>query len=114
MRGFFHIVFIVLLALIPQMGAAQILAPSKDEVLDVDSVRRAFDDNRSYFGLYKDNYFIFGPSIGPKPRRVRIPMPCFRFLFRSVLQGACCRFIHIFTCFIRRNAFGMCLRNHSR
>lgn len=69
MRGFFHIVFIVLLALIPQMGAAQILAPSKDEVLDVDSVRRAFDDNRSYFGLYKDNYFIFGPSIGPKPTR---------------------------------------------
>lgn len=36
------------------------------EKIDGDSLRRAFDD-RPYFGLYKDNYFIFGTSVGPKP-----------------------------------------------
>lgn len=36
--------------------------------LNGDSIRRAFDD-QPYFGLYKDNYFIFGPAIGPKPSR---------------------------------------------
>jgi outer membrane phospholipase A len=33
-----------------------------------DSIKRDFS-NQPYFGLYKDNYFIFGPSIGPKPTR---------------------------------------------
>lgn len=33
--------------------------------LDGDSIRRAFDD-QPYFGLYKDNYFVFGPPIGQK------------------------------------------------
>lgn len=33
--------------------------------LDGDSIRRAFD-NQPYFGLYKDNYFVFGPPIGQK------------------------------------------------
>lgn len=33
--------------------------------IDADSVRREFDKG-PYFTLYKDNYFIFGPSIGPK------------------------------------------------
>lgn len=37
-------------------------------VIDADSVREAFDKG-PYFGLYKDNYFIFGPSIGPKPTK---------------------------------------------
>lgn len=35
------------------------------EKFDTDSLRRDFD-NQPYFGLYKDNYFIFGPAIGPK------------------------------------------------
>ena len=35
---------------------------------DVDSVRRDFKD-QPYFGLYKDNYFIFGPPIGQKPTK---------------------------------------------
>lgn len=30
-----------------------------------DSIRQAFD-NGPYFGLYKDNYFIFGPAIGQR------------------------------------------------
>lgn len=38
-----------------------------DEQVNVDSLRRAFADTHYYFGLYKDNYFIFGPPIGKKP-----------------------------------------------
>lgn len=69
MRGIIHIVLIVIAVLVPHTSVAQIIAPSKEVVIDADSVRRAFDDNRSYFGLYKDNYFIFGPPIGSKPTR---------------------------------------------
>lgn len=47
---------------------AQIVSPERDQVLDVDSVKKAFDD-APYFGLYKDNYFIFGPAIGMKPTK---------------------------------------------
>ena len=61
---------LTLLALLTVMTAAhgQIVSPTRDEVLDVDSVKRAFDD-APYFGLYKDNYFIFGPAIGMKPTK---------------------------------------------
>lgn len=46
---------------------AQIVAEPGKKV-DIDSIRRAFD-NQPYFGIYKDNYFIFGPAIGPKITR---------------------------------------------
>lgn len=46
-------------------GMAQIVSISRDAI-DADSVRRNFD-NRPYFGFYKDNYFIFGTSVGDKP-----------------------------------------------
>ena len=36
--------------------------------LDTDSMRRAFD-NQPYFGLYKDNYFVFGTSVGQRPTK---------------------------------------------
>lgn len=36
--------------------------------INADSVRRAFDKG-PYFGLYKDNYFIFGPAVGRKITR---------------------------------------------
>ncbi|MDE6121565.1 MAG: phospholipase A [Muribaculaceae bacterium] len=46
---------------------AQILVTGGgDKNLAEDSVKRDFS-NQPYFGLYKDNYFIFGPTIGPKP-----------------------------------------------
>lgn len=45
---------------------SQIVALPNDHI-DVDSLRRAFADQHYYFGLYKDNYFIFGPPIGKKP-----------------------------------------------
>lgn len=47
---------------------AQIIAKASTGKLDCDSVRKAFD-NEPYFGLYKDNYFIFGTSLGPKPTK---------------------------------------------
>lgn len=49
-------------------GYAQIVATNHEEVLDIDSLRRDFD-NQPYFGLYKDNYFVFGPPIGQKPTK---------------------------------------------
>ncbi|MBE6317533.1 MAG: phospholipase [Bacteroidales bacterium] len=50
------------------ISVGQILIPEKDvyEVLDADSLREAFD-RRPYFGLYKDNYFIFGTAVGSTP-----------------------------------------------
>ncbi len=40
----------------------------QDASIKSDSIRQAFD-NGPYFGLYKDNYFIFGTSVGPRPTR---------------------------------------------
>lgn len=48
--------------------SGQIVDNKRAEKVDVDSLRREYDKG-PYFGLYKDNYFIFGPSIGPKPTR---------------------------------------------
>lgn len=53
-------------AFLPQMAEAQIVATTQQQIIDTDSLRRDFD-KQPYFGLYKDNYFIFGTSIGPKP-----------------------------------------------
>ncbi len=47
--------------------SAQIVSDAADEI-DADSVRREFD-NGPYFGLYKDNYFIFGCPVGEKITR---------------------------------------------
>lgn len=55
--------FCLLASVIPAMG--QIVSINKDAI-DADSVRREFD-NRPPFGLYKDNYFIFGTVVGDKP-----------------------------------------------
>ena len=58
---------IALLAASVDKAAAQIVAIANDEI-NTDSVRRAFDDG-PYFGLYKDNYFIFGCPVGPRITR---------------------------------------------
>ena len=47
---------------------AQILTIPSENV-NVDSLKRAFADTHYYFGLYNDNYFIFGPSISHRPNR---------------------------------------------
>ena len=46
---------------------AQILITGGEPMLE-DSVKQDFS-NQPYFGIYKDNYFIFGPSVGPKANR---------------------------------------------
>jgi len=66
-RSIRYIIFLVLLVVLCPAVNAQIVAGPKDPI-DADSVRKAFDLG-PYFGLYKDNYFIFGTSIGPKPTK---------------------------------------------
>lgn len=62
-----NILLVMCTAFSANMSHAQITG-SNDDVLDADSVRKEFD-KQPYFGLYKDNYFIFGPSVGPKITR---------------------------------------------
>lgn len=56
------VAMLCLTAFMPAYG--QIISSNEDR-FDPDSIRRDFR-NQPYFGLYKDNYFIFGPAIGPK------------------------------------------------
>lgn len=58
----FILAFVVLGGLV---APAQIISSSSDK-LNPDSIRRDFK-NQPYFGLYKDNYFVFGPSLKPRP-----------------------------------------------
>lgn len=82
---------IVLLALsaISLNCAAQIVT-TPQEPISADSVRKAFDDH-PYFGIYKDNYFIFGPSIGRQPTKentnVKFQISIAQKLTRSTLPG---------------------------
>lgn len=57
-------VFIMALV-VAALGCNGQIVSTPDEVIDADSVRHAFD-SQPYFGIYKDNYFIFGPSVGKK------------------------------------------------
>lgn len=59
--------FAVLLLLCSTDAAAQIVSGSSGR-FNPDSIRHDFRD-QPYFGLYKDNYFIFGPPVGPKATR---------------------------------------------
>lgn len=55
--------FIIIIFLLGAVSArGQILVDNRDEVMKQDSVLRDFS-NQPYFGMYKDNYFIFGPSL---------------------------------------------------
>lgn len=46
---------------------AQIVAVA-DEPVSSDSIREAMDKG-PYFGLYKDNYFVFGTAVGQRPTK---------------------------------------------
>lgn len=64
----YRLLVAVMLSLFVDPAAdAQIVAVG-DMRINTDSVRREFDKG-PYFSLYKDNYFIFGPAIGPKMTR---------------------------------------------
>lgn len=61
---------LVFLAAVLVTGAAQaqIVKIDQDNI-DSDSVRKSFDDQNHYFGLYKDNYFVFGTTVGQRPTK---------------------------------------------
>lgn len=61
------LLFSFIMSLPPAEAGAQIVNISNED-FNTDSVRRAFDD-APYFGLYKDNYFIFGCPVGEKITR---------------------------------------------
>lgn len=69
---------------------AQIVDMPNSKPFDSDSVRRAFDQE-PYFGLYKDNYFIFGPPIGKRMTRentnVKFQISIRQKLTKSTLPG---------------------------
>lgn len=73
-------------------GRAQIVDSFKGDTIkfDSDSVRRAFDEG-PYFGLYKDNYFIFGPPIGQRIQKdntnIKFQISFAQRLTRSTLPG---------------------------
>lgn len=56
------------MAVLAATNASQAQITGVQGVIDTDSVRRDFD-RQPYFGLYKDNYFVFGTAVGPKPTR---------------------------------------------
>lgn len=59
------VVAIIMLLLSGVPSVAQIVALD-NSAFDVDSISDDYND-KPYFGLYKDNYFIFGPPINKKP-----------------------------------------------
>ena len=84
----------IMLSIISLLGVLQAsgqIVPIKDETtINADSVRRAFDKG-PYFGLYKDNYFIFGPAVGQKITRqntnAKFQVSIAQKLTRSTLPG---------------------------
>lgn len=64
-----NLIILLLAAVIsPALEMSGQIVTTSDDAVNSDSIRRAFDD-APYFGLYKDNYFIFGTSVGPKPTK---------------------------------------------
>lgn len=67
MTRLLRLIATVFLGAVSMAAGAQIVTDSLERV-DTDSVRRAFDRG-PYFGLYKDNYFIFGTSVNHTPTK---------------------------------------------
>lgn len=63
MKRILAAIFAALICGLPMLQAQIVSTPASK--LDGDSIRKAFDD-QPYFGLYKDNYFVFGPPVGQK------------------------------------------------
>lgn len=64
----FFLLFLAVIAAASTSLSGQIVTNVNAEKINSDSLRREFDKG-PYFGLYKDNYFIFGPAINHKPNR---------------------------------------------
>lgn len=80
---------------------AQIRNKEYAEQIDADSVRQEFDRG-PYFTLYKDNYFIFGPSIGPKATKentnVKFQVSVRQKLTKSTLPGG----TYLYLCYTQK------------
>lgn len=83
---FFFALLTLTAILMPGVVQAQIV--TEEGTVSSDSIRRAMDDG-PYFGLYKDNYFIFGTTVGQKPTRensnVKFQLSIAQRLTRSTL-----------------------------
>ncbi len=79
-----------LIAVWPSTIEAQIVTTREEGKISVDSIRKAMDD-APYFGLYKDNYFIFGTTIGQRPTKensnVKFQISVAQRLTKSILPG---------------------------
>lgn len=81
------LLIILTVTALPQLRAQ--LIPAENQINYVDSLRNEFD-NGPYFGLYKDNYFTVGTTVGvQKPSRtnsdVKFQISIAQKLTRSVL-----------------------------
>lgn len=61
------LIAIIVSVMLPGRVAAQIVDVPSEQRINTDSLKRAFADQHYYFGLYKDNYFIFGPPVNKAP-----------------------------------------------
>lgn len=81
---------VLAVVLFPCRAEAQIAVSGNLPAYNSDSLRRAFD-NQPYFGLYKDNYFIFGGPVDHRMTRtntnVKFQISVAQRLTRSVLPG---------------------------
>lgn len=84
-----------------QQASAQILERPNRVPIDADSLRSEFDRG-PYFGLYKDNYFIFGPSIGQKATKentnVKFQISVRQKLTKSTLPGG----TYLYLCYTQK------------
>ena len=68
----------------------QVLERPSQQAINADSLRMEYD-KAPYFGLYKDNYFIFGPSLNHKPNKentnVKFQVSIQQKLTKSTLPG---------------------------
>lgn len=60
-----YLIAAVIIATVGTTESGAQIVTVDNQRLNTDSVRRQFDKG-PYFGLYKDNYFIFGPPVGQK------------------------------------------------
>lgn len=94
-------VVIIMCILVSNFCDAQILDREKGVQIEADSVRMEFDKG-AYFGLYKDNYFIFGPPVGSKPNKgntnVKFQISVRQKLTKSTLPGG----TYLYLCYTQK------------
>lgn len=90
---------ICLFAFLP--AGAQIQDRENGLTIDADSVRMEFD-RAPYFGLYKDNYFIFGAPIGSKATKqntnAKFQISIRQKLTKSILSGG----TYLYLCYTQK------------